>query len=226
MCVQYRKYSLEEKINILNLIDNQHTVKSVARDFKIGSSVIYQWKRLYDSEGIEGLKKRRKKHHYSKAFKETVVQERIREHTPFQQLVTKYGLRNAGMVANWFRDYTIGKKTYPNRNQRNQKMKDGRKTTQIERIEIAQWAIANNYAYHEAAEHFNVSYQQVYTWVKKLNKGGTDALSDRRGKSKSTPLTELDKAKLEIKELKARNKYLEMEKDLSKKLEEIQRRVK
>lgn len=38
-------------------------------------------------------------------------------------------------------------------------------------------------------------------------------LSDRRGKSKSTPLTELDKAKLEIKELKARNKYLEMEND-------------
>lgn len=87
-------------------------------------------------------------------------------------------------------------------------------------------AIANNYAYHEAAEHFNVSYQQVYTWVKKLNNGGTDALSDHRGKSKSTPLTELDKAKLEIKELKARNKYLKMEKDLSKKLEEIRRRVK
>jgi hypothetical protein len=47
-----------------------------------------------------------------------------------------------------------------------------------------------------------------------------------RGKNKSTPLTELDKAKLEIKKLKARNKYLEMEKDLSKKLKEIQRRVK
>lgn len=221
-----KKHSLEDKINILNLIDDKHSLTSIARDLKMSNKLIRQWKRLYDSEGIEGLQRRRKKHRYSQDFKERVVQEHIRENTSFSKLATKYGLRSDGMVANWFRDYTIWKKTYPNRNQRNQKMKDGRKTTQIERIEIAQWAIANNYAYHEAAEHFNVSYQQVYTWVKKLNNGGTDALSDRRGKSKSTPLTELDKAKLEIKELKAKNRYLEMEKDLSKKLKEIQRRVK
>lgn len=68
-------------------------------------------------------------------------------------------------------------------------MQDGRKTTQIERIEITQWAIDNDYAYHEAASNFGVSHQQVYTWVNKLNNGGVEALADRRGKS---PLTELD----------------------------------
>lgn len=225
MC-SYRKYSLAEKIDILNLVDGEHSIGFIARDLKINKNVIYQWKRLYDSKGIEGLKRKRNNNRYSQSFKESVVQEHIKENISFPKLATKYGLSSAGMVAGWFRDYTIGKKVYPNRNQRNQKMKDGRKTTQIERIEIAQWAIANNYAYHEAAAHFKVSYQQVYTWVKKLNNGGTDSLSDRRGKSKSTPLTELDKARLEIKELKARNKYLEMEKDLSKKLKEIQGRVK
>lgn len=55
-------------------------------------------------------------------------------------------------------------------------MQDGRKTTQIERIEIVQQAIANDYAYHEAASHFQVSYKQVYTQVKKLNNGGVDTL--------------------------------------------------
>ncbi|BEI48750.1 hypothetical protein [Lactiplantibacillus plantarum] len=45
-------------------------------------------------------------------------------------------------------------------------------------------------------------------------------------KSKATALTKLDIAKLKIKELEARNKYLEMEKDLSKKLKEIQKKVK
>jgi len=208
------------------LIDDNHTILSIAKDLEISKNVIHRWKRLFDSKGIEGLKPRRSKNRYSQDFKGKVVQEHIRENTSFSKLAIKYELSSDCMVANWFRDYTIGKKTYSNRNQRSQKMKDGRKIIQIERIEIAQWAIANNYAYHEAAEHFNVSYQQAYTWVKKLNNGGTDALSDRRSKSKSTPLTELDKAKLEIKELKARNKYLEMEKDLSKKLEEIRRRVK
>lgn len=221
-----KKYSTENKMNILNLIDGKHSLTSVARDLQMDHKIIRQWKRLYDSEGIEGLRQRRKKHQYSQDFKEKIVQEHIRENTSFSKLATKYGLRSEGMVANWFRDYTIGKKTYPNRNQRNRKMKDGRKTTQIERIEIAQWTIANDYDYHGAAGRFNVSYQQVYSWVKKLNDSGMDALSDRRGKAKTTSLTELDKAKLEIKKLKARNKHLEMEKDLSKKLEEIQRRVK
>lgn len=221
-----RKYSFDEKINILNLIDSSHTVQSIAKDFQINKSVIYQWKRLYDLNGSEGLRHKRKKRSYSQAFKGKIVQEHIKEKVSFSKLATKYDLSSAGMVSNWFRDYTIGKKTYPNRNPRNRKMQDGRKTTQIERIEIAQWAIANDYAYHEAASHFGVSYQQVYTWVKKLNNGGVEALADRRGKSKPTPLTELDIAKLKIKELEARNKHLEMEKDLSKKLKEIQRRVK
>lgn len=96
-------------------------------------------KKLFDSKGIEGLKPRRSKNRYSQNFKEKVVQEHIRKNTSFPKLAIKYDLSSAGMVVNWFRDYTIGKKTYSNRNQRNQKMKDGRKTTQIERIEIAQW---------------------------------------------------------------------------------------
>lgn len=221
-----KKHSFEEKIYIINLIDNNHSVASVARDLGINKNLIFRWKRQYNSKGIEGLRRRPTHTRYSQDFKDNIIQEHIRDNISFSKLAAKYELCDESMVANWFRDYTIGKKTYPNRNQRNQKMKDGRKTTRIERIEIAQWTIANNYAYHEAADHFKVSYQQVYTWVKKLNNGGTDALSDRRGRSKSTPLSELDKAKLEIKELKARNKYLEMEKDLSKKLRGIQGRVK
>jgi len=51
-------------------------------------------------------------------------------------------------------------------------------------------------------------------------------LSDRRGKSKEAPLTELELAKLEIKRLKAENKHLELDSVLSKKLMEIQRREK
>ena len=85
---------------------------------------------------------------------------------------------------------------------------------------------ANDHAYSTAADKFKVSYQQVYTWVRKLEKTGPDSLSDRRGKSKEAPLTELELAKLEIKRLKAENKHLELDRILSKKLWEIQRREK
>ncbi|PRO90606.1 transposase, partial [Lactiplantibacillus pentosus] len=63
-------------------------------------------------------------------------------------------------------------------------MKNGRKTEQVERIEIAQWVIANEMDYVGATTHFTVSYGQVYAWVKKFKQGGPDALADRRGKTK------------------------------------------
>jgi len=222
----YRKYSLSEKLNILRMVDKSNSVESIARDLEINRNVIKQWKRLYDAEGIKGLEKKSKNNKYSNEFKLSVIREHIDNGLSFPKLVAKYNLRSSGMVANWFRDYTIGKKFYPNRNQRNQVVKDGRKTTKIERIEIAQWAIANDHAYNEAADKFKVSYQQVYTWVRKLEKAGPDSLSDRRGKSKKAPLTELELAKLEIKRLKSENKHLELDNVLSKKLMEIQRRGK
>lgn len=108
-----RKYSFDEKVNILSLIDSNHTVQSIVRKFRINENVIYQWKRLYDLNGSEGLRHKRKNRSYSQAFKEKIVQEHIKEKESFPKLATKYDLSSAGMVSNWLRDYTIGKKTYP-----------------------------------------------------------------------------------------------------------------
>lgn len=105
-------------------------------------------------------------------------------------------------------------------------MTKGRKTTLKERIEIVQYTLAREKDYHGAAEKYAVSYQQVYSWVKKYESDGAAALEDRRGKklaSKET-LTETERLQLEVKELKHRNEYLEAEAGLLKKLEEIERR--
>lgn len=104
-------------------------------------------------------------------------------------------------------------------------MKDGRKTTQLERIEIAQWTIANEYNYIEATRHFQVSYGQVYAWVKKFKQGGEAALADRRGKAKESngQLTEVERLKLENKRLQHRLTYVSTEVAVLKKLEEIER---
>lgn len=104
-------------------------------------------------------------------------------------------------------------------------MKDGRKTTQIERVEIAQWVIANEMNYTGATTHFNVSYGQVYAWVKKFKQGGPDALVDRRGKAKEDngKLTESELKDLEIKRLKARLAHVSTEVAVLKKLQEFER---
>lgn len=105
-------------------------------------------------------------------------------------------------------------------------MRQGRKTTFEERVEIVNFTIAHNKDYQAAMEKYDVSYQQVYSWVKKFGKQGSQGLVDRRGKGlDSKPnLTTEEELQLKIKQLEERNRYLEAEVGLLKKLEEIKRR--
>ncbi|MBC2854885.1 helix-turn-helix domain-containing protein [Cetobacterium sp. 2G large] len=60
--------------------------------------------------------------------------------------------------------------------------------------------IENNKNYSKTSEIFNVSYQQIYLWIKKYNIGNTDSFEDRRGKQK-LKLNDEDKQKLEVRKL-------------------------
>jgi len=101
-----------------------------------------------------------------------------------------------------------------------------RNTTQEERIRIARESIASGKNYGELAIKYNVSYQQVRTWTLRFEELGEAGLEDRRGKRKKdqTPRTELEKAQIEIEQLKHKLYLAEMERDLLKKLDEIERR--
>lgn len=80
--------------------------------------------------------------------------------------------------------------------------------------------------YGEMALKYKVSYQQVRTWTLRFEEMGEAGLEDRRGKRKKdqVPRTELEKAQIEIEQLKHKLYLAEMERDLLKKLDEIERR--
>ena len=105
-------------------------------------------------------------------------------------------------------------------------MTKARKTSMDERIKIVSYCIANDKNYGETAEKFNVSYQQVYSWIKKYTARGIEGLEDRRGRSEPIvrPVTDIEKLKAELELEKAKNQRLQVENDFLKKLEEIERR--
>ena len=105
-------------------------------------------------------------------------------------------------------------------------MSKARSTTQEERIQIAKDSLASGKNYGEMAIKYNVSYQQVRTWTLRYEELGDAGLEDRRGKRKKdqAPRTELEKAQIEIEQLKHKLFLVEMERDLLKKLDEIERR--
>ena len=105
-------------------------------------------------------------------------------------------------------------------------MSKARSTTQEERIQIAKDSLASGKNYGEMAIKYNVSYQQMRTWTLRYEELGDAGLEDRRGKRKKdqVPRTELEKAQIEIEQLKHKLFLAEMERDLLKKLDEIERR--
>ena len=104
-------------------------------------------------------------------------------------------------------------------------MKQGRSTSQEERIQIAKECLEGGKNYGEMALKYNVSYQQARTWTLRFEELGEAGLEDRRGKRKrsQTPRTELEAAQIEIEQLKHKLYLAEMERDLLKKLDEIVR---
>jgi len=105
-------------------------------------------------------------------------------------------------------------------------MKKTRSTTQEERIHIVKDCIASGKNYGEMALKYNVSYQQARTWTLNFEKMSEAGLQDRRGQRKKsqTPRTELERAQIEIEQLKHKLYLAEMENVLLKKLDEVERR--
>ncbi|MEA5065284.1 MAG: helix-turn-helix domain-containing protein, partial [Eubacteriales bacterium] len=63
-------------------------------------------------------------------------------------------------------------------------MTKGRATTLEERIEIVTYCIEQGKNYGAAIERYQVSCQQVYSWVNKYEHSGVSGLADKRGKHK------------------------------------------
>ena len=105
-------------------------------------------------------------------------------------------------------------------------MSTARKTTQTERIQIAKECLESGNNYGEIAIKYNVSYQQVYSWVKKYKALGQAGLEDRRGKrtADQEPRTEVEELKIKMAQLEHELYMTRMERDLLKKLKELERR--
>ena len=103
-------------------------------------------------------------------------------------------------------------------------MRKTRKTAYEERLEIVQDCLANDKNYGATAKKYECSYQQVRNWVKRYENMGSAGLEDRRGKrAGSLPSrTKEEEMRDRIVELERKNRYLQMENDLLKKVRELE----
>ena len=228
MSKRMSKHTLNERIEVvLSVLENKKSIRAVAKEYDIDNSTVKTWVQKYRTDGVNGLKEAKTWKCYSKELKKQAVNFYLNREGSLRATCKKFNISDPSVLRNWINLYTSGKEMKSTSNRRGI-MKKGRNTTLKERMEVAQYTISNNYNYQEAAEKYQVSYQQVYSWVRKYERDGEQGLEDRRGKTleSKTELTEEEKLQLRVKELEYRNQYLETENGLLKKLEEVERGLK
>lgn len=199
-------------------------LREAAKQIGVHHTVIEDWVRLYEAEGVQAFLPREKNRHYAPVLKEAAVKEYLSGKGSIRTICRKYKIRDTKQLRTWIKVYN-GHKDFKKQTGGSH-MTKGRETTQAERIAVAKACIANGKNYGEVAIEYNVSYQQARSWTLKYIEGGENALEDRRGQRKKDQeaRTELEQAQIEIEQLKHKLKMLEMENRLLKKLEEIERR--
>jgi len=219
------KFSAIEKLTLINEFEaSELSSKAFGKAHGLDGRTIGRWLDRYHRDGLDGLKEAKKNHHYSSAFKLQVIYAFLNGEGSAQELAMKYGLRSISQVWVWVSRYNRDK-TVTASPLRKQVPKMSRKTTWEERIEVVEFITKHKHSYSEAADHYQVSYQQARSWVMKAKDGGYEALKDNRGRRKAQKeLTDLDKANLRIRQLEGQVADMELLEEFVKKYQELQRK--
>lgn len=220
------KLNAEEKVRIAeDCIEGRISQAEAARRVGVDESSIRAWIAKYKSEGSYGLWQTEKNRVYSEELKLQAVMEYLGGKGSLREICKKYRIRTKTQLRAWIKVYNSGR-DFKHKMSGGRRMKNTRKTTQEERVRIAKECIENGDNYGEIAIKYQVSYQNVYSWVKKYRELGEAGLEDRRGQrtAQQEPRTEEERLRIENAQLKHELYLARMERDLLKKLEEIERR--
>jgi transposase-like protein len=222
---QKMRLTLETRLLIVKAcINGKESVDGCVRQYGIGRGTVQCWIRLYQSHGVAGLTPSSTSQKYEAATKINAVRDYLSGLGSLNDICLKYNISRHGLLQRWIIQYNNhGDFKQPNSGGAIYMVK-GRNTTLDERIEIVSHCIAGNKDYGKTIERYGVSYQQVYGWVRKCEQHGADGLVDRRGRRKDeASMTEVEKLRAQLKLKEAENYRLQMENELLKKLEELER---
>ncbi|MBS7138647.1 MAG: helix-turn-helix domain-containing protein [Streptococcus sp.] len=214
----------EKKQACLDYINGNRSSAEICNCLHISTRTIQDWAAIYKKHGILGLTKKTKNRSYSKEFKMELVKKYISGEASSVDLAHQYDI-SSGLLRNWIRMYNanIELKDY-NPKQEVYMAKARRKTTIDERKEIVNYCIEHNRNYKETAALYNVSYSQVYSWMKKYDSDGEEGLIDKRGHHKlDDEVDELERLRRENVRLKRQLEEKDMTVELLKKVKEFGR---
>lgn len=185
------KISSTEKIaTIEKYLRGEDSLNHLATLLSVHVSSMQQRLQIYQSLGPNGLLNTSKNCAYSAEFKTRAVQDYLAGGCSHMEICKKYGIKSTSQLRNWIMKYNGHEKLKTSGTGGAPVVTNGRATTyderveRVERVEIVKYCIEHQNNYAKTAEKFQVSYQQVYSWINKYAEDGVEGLQDRRGEKK------------------------------------------
>ena len=222
----YRIPETEKILAVKAYVQGEGTTHSQAARLGVAEPTFREWVTKYKTFGENGLRASTKRMRYTAETKKATVIAYLSGQGSQKEICEHYKIKDKKVLREWIKVYNGHKELRPSKGRGSDiYMTKGRTTTYEERVEIVSYCIEHGNDYTLTMEKYRVSYQQIYSWVRKYNEKGAEGLLDKRGKRKpESEMTELEKLRAENRMLEARNKRLETENAVLKKLEKIERR--
>ena len=149
---QKQKLSAEEKVKVIeDYINNRISLSEAARRGGVARDTISQWARNYEADGMTAFMTCRNRV-YSPELKRQAVEDYLSGKGSQAELSKKYGLRDRRQLRNWLKVYNAHGDFNSRKNSGGGSyMKQGRDTTQEERIQIVKDCLASGKDYGEMA---------------------------------------------------------------------------
>ena len=191
----------------------------LAKKYNIGKTTLQQRVAKYRLHGIAAFIKPPGNSSYSSDFKKRCVDAVLSGEGSVDDVAARYNISSRQVLRRWIMSYNANRELKEHNPKREVYMAGaGRKTTIEERREIVAYCLEHNHHYKGTANIYEVSYSQVYSWVKKYAANGEEGLTDKRGRHKTDgEVDELEQLRRENLRLKRQLEEKDMVVELLKK---------
>lgn len=225
------KYLPEDKIQAAkDYLSGRKSTKEICSELGIRynsnkGNIVRIWARKYQELGEMSFYDKPHNKSYSSRLKIEAVESYLRGEGSKQDICFKYEILSPSILGRWIKKYNSNIELKDYKSKWEVYMAKGRKISKEERVEIVKYCINNERNYKEAADKYKVSYNQVYTWVKKYDSNGDAGLIDKRGHhKKDDEVDELERLRRDNNRLKRQLEEKDMVVELLKKVQEIEGR--
>ena len=221
------KYTVEAKVRAAErYLRGEASAAGIAAEMEMGKrgkSTVREWAATYRENGIEGFHLKEGNSSYTVETKQQAVEEYLQGKGSLREISRKYHIPNKETLRQWVEVYNSNRELRGYNPRPEVYVAMRKKTTKEEREEIVRYCLEHGKDYKGTAAKYEVSYSQVYQWVRHYEEQGEAGLEDRRGKRKSDDeVDELERLRRENLRLKAELQKSERLNLLLKKVKEFE----